>query len=402
MRGARRYPFILGISGLPELLEHLALQAAAGAAVIVAVLAAVIISAIFYGMQRRSISEIKKSLQPLRTIDPKIQYDVSRIDAQLRTTCEDLTNIRTSVPHTNEITTIQQNMQNLCADFSDLKSRMEDDMDRFKRGTTEDLDKTRREMTDMAAADFKERVERALEASVSREEFDLIKTKIEKLAGSDEAAERMEELTSLFDSKQIKTINWQCKLIKLLRGGLAPDAEEDRIMSEGIPMTGYKTFLKKLVSEKFVERKDVSAFYMYPDREWLYSYVDNPDWLQKNLEAVVKKEKEYQEYLRHNLSLVEEGLLLVSSEYQLDTGKIDFLCRDRSGRDVGLELKYPAATTNAKRQVSGYRDDYARKTGRGGARFILVSPRMPDKLKGLLREDGLEYREIPFSDDPSA
>ena len=60
-----------------------------------------------------------------------------------------------------------------------------------------------------------------------------------------------------------------------------------------------------------------------------------------------------------------------------------------------LELKYPAARTSAARQISGYRSEYERG-GRGGARFIVVSPKIPDKLKEMLDNDGIEHREIPF------
>ena len=57
----------------------MALQAE-GAAVLGAIMAALAICLIFYGMQRRSISGIKKSLQPLSAIDPNIQYRVSQMD----------------------------------------------------------------------------------------------------------------------------------------------------------------------------------------------------------------------------------------------------------------------------------------------------------------------------------
>jgi len=80
----------------------------------------------------------------------------------------------------------------------------------------------------------------------------------------------------------------------------------------------------------------------------------------------------------------------------LATGKIDFICRDSNGKAVGLELKYPAASTSAKRQISGYKKDYEEKTGRSDSRFILIAPKIPENLKQLLVDDGLEYKEIEF------
>lgn len=133
-----------------------------------------------------------------------------------------------------------------------------------------------------------------------------------------------------------------------------------------------------------------------PEFEWILSYIDNPDWLQKRLEGTIKKEREYQKFIRDNLNLVEEGLLLEQEQYELDTGKIDFICRDSDGRAVGLELKYPSAATTVKRQLQGYKNDYEQKTGRNNARFILVSPKIPENLKLLLVRDGLEYKEVNF------
>ena len=73
------------------------------------------------------------------------------------------------------------------------------------------------------------------------------------LAPDDESAEkikhvRMKSLASIFDSTQTRVINWQCQLIKLLKGGLAPDAEADLIVSSGIPIGPCREFLKKLNS----------------------------------------------------------------------------------------------------------------------------------------------------------
>jgi len=100
--------------------------------------------------------------------------------------------------------------------------------------------------------------------------------------------------------------------------------------------------------------------------------------------------------LKNNLNKIENGLLLEESEYQLATGKIDFICRDTTGKVVGLELKYPAASTTVNRQLLGYKADYERKTGNKNTRFMIIAPKLPEKLKDLLTEEGLEFREIDF------
>ncbi len=293
------------------LIQHVFLQTELGGVIILTVIVAVIISAIFYGVSQRNISAIKKKLQPLSNLDPKIQYDVSRIETDLKTAYDDLTSLKTNLPHTNEVTYVQENMQKLCLDFTNLKENIDEQMDKFKLGTTEDLHKTKDEMIKNATQALTEYANNhLLENSVSKEEFENLKERIEKMLGADEVTERIEVLQSLFDSSQIKTLNWQCKLIRLLNGGLAPDAEEDLIISEGIPKSSCEKFLKKLNSIGITETKKISAFYLLPEYEWIYSYVDNPDWLQKRLDSTIKKESEYQEYIKNNLNLVEDGLLL--------------------------------------------------------------------------------------------
>jgi len=379
------------------LLENIFLQTESGAAIIIAVLAAIIISAIFYGAQRRSISSIKQRLATLAQIDPKIQYDVSEMQTRLQNVFTDLTTLKTELPHTAEVAAVQENVKKLCGDFTVLSTNLEEQINKFRLVTTEDLNKTRDEMIKTAAEKLIETANTHLEEhSVNREEFNNLKNRIEKVLGADEAADRMEILSSIFDSSQIKILNWQCRLIKLLNGGLAPDAEEDLIISQGIPRTSCETFLKKLTEFGISEQKKISAFYLTPEYEWIYSYVENPDWLQKRLENTIKKENEYQQYIKDNLNLVEEDLLFEQAEYELATGKIDFICRDSNGKAVGLELKYPAASTTVKRQISGYKKDYEEKTGRTDSRFILVAPKIPENLKRLLDDDGLEYREIEF------
>ncbi len=379
------------------MLEQIFLQVESGAPILMAIIVAVVISAIFYGIQRRSMSAITKKLQPLANLDPKIQYDVSRIDTELKTAYSDLVNLKINLPHTDEVRILEENIKTLCVDFTDLKTNIDDQMDKFKLGTTEDLHNTKNEMIKNATQQITEHANTHLiKNSVSRKEFENLKDRIEKMLGVDEVAERMEVLSLLFDSSNLRTLNWQCKLIKLLNGGLAPDAEEDLIASEGIPISSYDKFLKKLTATGITETKKISAFYLLPDYEWIYSYVDNPDWLKNRLDGTIKKESEYQEYIKNNLNLIEEGLLLEKSEYELATGKIDFICRDSEGRTVGLELKYPSASTGVKRQILGYKNDYETKSGRTDSRFFVIAPKIPENLKTLLVSDGFEYREIDF------
>lgn len=373
------------------------LQTSEGIAVFAAIIIAIIVSSIFFAIQRRSVSSIKQKLNNLQTIDPKIQYDVDRIQNDLQNVSTNLNNLRTTIPHTNEVAQMQENVTKLCADFTTLKTTIEDQINVFRHNTTEDLNNTKEQMIKTASDKISEfATNHIIENSVTREEFDGLKLRIEKLVGADEATERMNILSSIFESVQIKVLNWQCALIKSLRGGLAPEAEEEALVSAGIPLSSYEKFLKKLIENGIVQSRRVEAYYLNPDFEWIYSYIDNPDWLRGRLENTIKKERDYQQFVQNNLHLIEDGLLLEESEYQLATGKIDFICRDKSGRAVGLELKYPYAITEVKGQLLRYRVDYEKKTGMNNSRFILVSPKISDKLKEILEVDNFEHKEIPF------
>jgi len=107
------------------MLEQIFLQVESGGTILMAIIVAVVISAIFYGIQRRSISAITKKLQPLANLDPKIQYDVSRMDAELKTAYSDLTNLKINLPHTDEVRIVEENIKKLCGDFTDLKTNID-------------------------------------------------------------------------------------------------------------------------------------------------------------------------------------------------------------------------------------------------------------------------------------
>lgn len=388
---------------------------------IVAVILALVVCVVFNLAQRRGLSQIQKSMSEFGTPNPKIQYDVEtmqggleqvlddlkalratpeRLDeykARLEKTRDDLNILQTNLPHTNEVALIQQNMQRLCTDFDEYKTHIENQIQKFTKSATDDFNAVREQMINDAKTSItKITQEQMFSNTVSRDEFESFKTQIEKSLGSDEVAERMTVLNTIFESTQIKTLNWQCKLITLLRGGLAPDAEQDVIISNGIPHSSLAKFLRKLQENNIIEKKSITAYYMTPDNEWLYSYVENTDWLQRRLESTVKKEKDYQDFVKNNLHHIEDELQLVTTEYELATGRIDIMCTDSHGRSVGVELKYPSASVSDFRQVAGYKNDYIHKTGKTDSRFFIVAPMIPDELRKLAETNGFEWREIAF------
>ena len=258
-------------------------------------------------------------------------------------------------------------------------------------------------VTDAGQSVREEAMEFLNKNSVKREDFERLAERVESELGADELAGRFGILSKIFDTVQIKTLNWQCGLIRLLRGGLAPDAEGDTMVAAGIPKSTYDKFLKRLISVGVVSEKSIQAFYMRPEFEWIYSYVDNPDFLRSRLanQARIKTlENDYHEHIKKNPHLIEKGLRVQESKYKLDTGPIDLLCRDSQDRPVGVELKYPSATTAVVRQIGGYKADFKRKTDAVNARFMVVSPSIPKQVKSLLDGYDVEYREVAFDGAP--
>jgi cell fate (sporulation/competence/biofilm development) regulator YlbF (YheA/YmcA/DUF963 family) len=342
-----------------------------------AVIIAVLICVIFYMTQKRHISKIKENLNQMVT---------------------DVNAVKSSMPHYNEVSNLEQNVKTLNEEFANLKNSVTNQMNNSQTKATEYLNETRKLMVELAKEEVvKAANEHLIQNSVSKEEFEKLRERIEGMIGVDEVAERMDVLSSIFDTSKISTLNWQCKLVKLLNGGLAPEAEEDQLTAEGIPLSTYKKFLDKLLENGLIEERQISGYYLLPDFEWIYSYVEKPDWLMKRLENRTKKEREYHEFIRSNLNLIEDGLMLEQDEYIITSGNvIDFICRSKTGQALGIELKYPAATNAVKRQIQGYKREYEQNTGSNSARFMVVAPKIPENLKLELVDDGIEYREINF------
>ena len=243
------------------------------------------------------------------------------------------------------------------------------------------------------------------ESSVSRQEFEDIERRLDRFAGDETKDEYLQFLSKLFDSRKQQTINWKCNLIKLLRSGIAPDIDQEKLSHESIP-TGVtlKKFLKDLVENKIVDQQKIDSFVISEDYHWMYSYIDKPQWLKDEFERrdlMVNKEKEYQKWLNNNLDKVELGLLKEEREMSMETGTIDFFCRDVHGQPVGLELKYPKASKSDGKQIIAYAKEQRELPGGENFRGMMIAPEIHDGLKKLLEEQGLEYKEINWNDEES-
>jgi len=269
-------------------------------------------------------------------------------------------------------------------------------IDALKRLSSEEIEQVRRDITSLAEQRSMDIASSCVkEMTITKDEFDRLKETVVKLGGREEVSERLELLYQVF-STDLRVLTWQCRLLKLAEGGLAPDAEEDLMLSHGIPIGTAKTFLKNLLMLNVLTRKKVESYWMNPEYLWIMSYITDPDGLKRQLENFAKTEQEYQKYVRENISLVEDGLIIISEQYKVPTGKIDIFARDRTGNDVLIELKLPSASSAAIGQLLKYREDYKKKSESEKIRCILVAPQVPDRIKHSLEQNQMEYREIAF------
>ena len=241
------------------------------------------------------------------------------------------------------------------------------------------------------------------ESSVSRQEFEDIERRLDRFAGDETKDEYLQFLSNIFDSRKQPTINWKCNLIKLLRNGIAPVIDQEKLSRESIP-TGptLEKFLKNLVQNKIVNKQNIASFVIGEDYHWMYSYIDKPQWLKDEFERrdlMANKEKDYQKWMNNNLHKVESGLLKEEREMSMETGTIDFFCRDVNGQPVGLELKYPKATKSDGKQIIAYAKEQRDLPGGENFRGIMIAPEIHDGLKKLLVEQSLEYKEVIWNDE---
>ena len=268
-------------------------------------------------------------------------------------------------------------------------------IDSLKRLSSEEVQKIREDILQLAQ-------QRSIDAAVNhikgvtitRDEFERLREMVVKLGGKEEETERIDLLATVLDTTDIRVLIWQCKLINLVERGLAPEAEEDSMLASGVPLGAGKRFLKWLEELHIVTSRKVQSYWLTPECSWITTYTKEPQWLQQRIESLIEKETEYQKFIRENLDLVEKGLVVVSEQFELPSGKVDIFARDIKGQDVCIELKYPVATSSVVGQLLKYREDQKARTSGVVPRCILVCPTISEKLKNLLDKHAMECREV--------
>ncbi len=95
-----------------------------------------------------------------------------------------------------------------------------------------------------------------------------------------------------------------------------------------------------------------------------------------------------------NPDCIEEGLRIKKREKPVKSGVIDLFGYDKNHTPVVIEVKRGLANINAVHQLRMYVNDLREGREDVKIRGILCAPRIPDMVKNLLSDYGLEWREI--------
>jgi len=93
-------------------------------------------------------------------------------------------------------------------------------------------------------------------------------------------------------------------------------------------------------------------------------------------------------------TILEEGLRIVKREKPVKSGSIDLYGFDKDHTPVVIEVKRSLATISSVHQLRMYVNDIKKDRKEPKVRGILCAPRVPDMVKKLLEEHGLEWREV--------
>lgn len=93
-------------------------------------------------------------------------------------------------------------------------------------------------------------------------------------------------------------------------------------------------------------------------------------------------------------NIIEEGIRIAKREKPVKTGSIDLYGFDKNHIPVVIEVKRSLATISSVHQLRMYVTDIKKDRKEPKVRGILCAPRVPDMVRKLLEEHGLEWREV--------
>jgi len=96
----------------------------------------------------------------------------------------------------------------------------------------------------------------------------------------------------------------------------------------------------------------------------------------------------------NNPDVVEEGLRICKREKHVKSGMIDLFGYDKNHIPVIIEVKRSLANISAVQQLRMYVKDIKKDVDTAEVRGILCAPKIPDMVKKLLSDYGLEWQEV--------
>jgi len=96
----------------------------------------------------------------------------------------------------------------------------------------------------------------------------------------------------------------------------------------------------------------------------------------------------------NNPDLIEEGLRISKREKHVKSGLIDLYGFDKNHTPVIIEVKRSLANISAVHQLRMYVNDIKKDVDEAEVRGILCAPKVPDMVKNLLSDYGLEWQEV--------
>ena len=112
--------------------------------------------------------------------------------------------------------------------------------------------------------------------------------------------------------------------------------------------------------------------------------------------ALVGEEADIVDRIARDPAIIEPGLRVVRREVNTESGFIDLLCEDKDGKTVIVEVKRTSISPSAVYQLEAYLLDFRKKNRDAAVRGILCAPRISGMARVLIKEKGMEYREIGY------
>ncbi len=111
-------------------------------------------------------------------------------------------------------------------------------------------------------------------------------------------------------------------------------------------------------------------------------------------------EKDLNNILMQDLSMIEEGLKPVNQQQKFKKGICDIVAEDKEGNYVIIELKRRQADFASVTQLQRYMQQVEKIKGKK-TRGILLAPSIRKNAKELLETNGLEFAKLDFELNPS-